>query len=66
MKHFTVIHVSSLLSTATPGPLLRLVWLQDRGVCKFVGLLKDLANIATQVLSHLIPKNPCQPLVTTE
>jgi hypothetical protein len=46
MKHFTVIHVSSLLSTATPGPLLRLVWLQDRGVCKFVGLLKDLANIA--------------------
>jgi hypothetical protein len=65
MKHFTVIHVSSLLSTANPGPLLRLVWLQDRGVCKFVGLLKDLANIATQVLSHLIPKNPCQPLVTT-
>jgi hypothetical protein len=65
MKHFTVIHVSSLLSTATPGPLLRLVWLQDRRVCKFVGLLKDLANIATQVLSHLIPKNPCQPLVTT-
>jgi hypothetical protein len=65
MKHFTVIHVSSLLSTATPGPLLRLVWLQDRGVCKFVGLLKDLANIATQVLSYLIPKNPCQPLVTT-
>jgi hypothetical protein len=34
-------------------------------VCKFVGLLKDLANIATQVLSYLIPKNPCQPLVTT-
>jgi hypothetical protein len=67
MKHFTVIHVSSLLSTATPGPLLQLVWLQDRGVCKFVGLLKDLANIATQVLSHLnaIPKNPCQPLDTT-
>jgi hypothetical protein len=58
MKHCTVIHVSSLLSTATPGPLLRLVWLQDRGVCKFVGLLKDLANIATQVLSYLIPKNP--------
>jgi hypothetical protein len=49
MKHFTVIHVSSLLSTATPGPLLQLVWLQDRGVCKFVGLLKDFANIATQV-----------------
>jgi hypothetical protein len=65
MKHFTVIHVSSLLSTATPGPLLRLVWLQDRGVCKFVGRLKDLANIATQILSYLIPKNPCQPLVTT-
>jgi hypothetical protein len=40
MKHFTVIHVSSLLTTATPGPLLRLVWLQDRGVCKFVGLKK--------------------------
>jgi hypothetical protein len=44
MKHFTVIHVSSLLSTATPGPLLRLVWLQDCVVCKFVGLLKNLAN----------------------
>jgi hypothetical protein len=56
MKHFTVIHVSSLLSTATPGPLLRLVWLQDRGVCKFVGLLKDLANIATQVLSTVITR----------
>jgi hypothetical protein len=51
MKHFTVIHVSSLLSTATPGPLLRLVWLQDCVVCKFVGLLKNLANIATQILS---------------
>jgi hypothetical protein len=51
MKHFTVICVSSLLSTATPGALLRLVWLQDRGVCKFVGLLKNLANIATQILS---------------
>jgi hypothetical protein len=50
MKHFTVIYVSSLLST-TQGPLLRLVWLQDRGVCKFVGLLKNLANIATQILS---------------
>jgi hypothetical protein len=48
-------HVSSLLSTATPGPLLRLVWLQEREVYKFVGLLKDLANIATQVLSYLIP-----------
>jgi hypothetical protein len=56
MKHFTVIHVSSLLSTATPGPLLQLVWLQDRGVCKFVGLLKNFANIATQILSYLIPK----------
>jgi hypothetical protein len=55
MKHFTVIHISSLLSTATPGPLLRLVWLQDRGVCKFVGLLKNFANIATQIL-YLIPK----------
>jgi hypothetical protein len=65
MKHFTVIHVSSLLFTATPGPLIRLVWLQDRGVCKFVGLLKNFANIATQILSYLIPKNPCQPLVTT-
>jgi hypothetical protein len=32
--------MSSLLSTPTPGRLLRLVWLQDRGVCKFVGLLK--------------------------
>jgi hypothetical protein len=30
-----------------------------------VGLLKELANIATQILSYLIPKNPCQPLVTT-
>jgi hypothetical protein len=30
-----------------------------------VGRLKDLANIATQILSYLIPKNPCQPLVTT-
>jgi hypothetical protein len=64
MKHFTVIYVSSLLSTATPAPLLRLVWLQDRVVCKFVGLLKNLANIAIQILSCLIPKNPCQPLVT--
>jgi hypothetical protein len=50
MKHFIVIHVSSLLSTATPEPFLRLVWLQDRGVCKFGGLLKNLANIATQIL----------------
>jgi hypothetical protein len=65
MKHFTVTHVSSLLSTATPGPLLRLVWLEDRGICKFVGLLKNLANIATAILSYLISKNPCQPLVTT-
>jgi hypothetical protein len=65
MKHFTVIHVSSLLSTASPGPLLRLVWLQDREVCKFVGLLKNLANIATPILSYLIPKNRCQPLITT-
>jgi hypothetical protein len=65
MKHFTVIHVSSLLSTATPRPLLRLVWLEDRGICKFVGLLKNLANIATTILSYLISKNPCQPLVTT-
>jgi hypothetical protein len=67
MKYFTVIHVSSLLSTATPGPLLRLVWLQDCVVCKFVGLLKKtwLIGIATQILSYLIPKNPCQPLVTT-
>jgi hypothetical protein len=67
MKHFTVLrylHVSSLLSTATPGPLLRLVWLQDRVVCKFVGLVKNLTNMATQILSYLIPKNPCQPLVT--
>jgi hypothetical protein len=56
MKHFTVIHVSSLLSTATPGPLLRLVWLQDRGVCKFVGLLKNFANIATQILSIVIQR----------
>jgi hypothetical protein len=30
-----------------------------------VGLLKNLANIATQMLSYLIPKNLCQPLVTT-
>jgi hypothetical protein len=59
MKHFTVIHVSSLLSKATPGPLLRLVWLQDRGVCKFVGLLKDLANIVTQILSYLIFNQQC-------
>jgi hypothetical protein len=51
MKHFTVIHVSSLLSTATPGPLLRLVWLQDRGVGKFVGLLKENPSFVTAVIS---------------
>jgi hypothetical protein len=37
MKHFIVIHVSSLLSTATPEPLLRLVWLQDRGTVNLGG-----------------------------
>jgi glucosamine 6-phosphate synthetase-like amidotransferase/phosphosugar isomerase protein len=26
---------------------------------KFVGLLKELANIATHILPYLIPKNPC-------
>jgi hypothetical protein len=63
MKHFTVIHVSSLLSTATPGPLLRLIWLQDCVACKFVGLLKNLANIATQILSYLF--NSKKSLSTT-
>jgi hypothetical protein len=30
-----------------------------------VGLLKEFANFATQIVSYLIPKNPYQPLVTT-
>jgi hypothetical protein len=58
-------YLQQLQDPCTLAPLLRLVWLQDRGVCKFVGLLKNFANIATQILSYLIPKNPCQPLVTT-
>jgi hypothetical protein len=58
-----------LVSTSIPGPLLRLIWLQDRGGLtypnnKFVGLLKELADIATQILPHLSPKNPCQQLLT--
>jgi hypothetical protein len=59
-----------LVSTSIPGPLLRLIGLQDRGGLtypnnKFVGLLKELADIATQILPHLSPKNPCQQLFTT-
>jgi hypothetical protein len=30
-----------------------------------VGLLKELADIATQILPHLSSKNPCQQLLTT-
>jgi hypothetical protein len=58
--------MSSLLSTPTPGRLLRLVWLQDRGVCKFVGLLKTWLILSYKFYHrYLIPKNSCQPLVTT-
>jgi hypothetical protein len=62
--------LSLLVSTSIPGPLLRLIWLQDRGGLtypnnKFVGLLKKLADIATQILPHLSSKNPCQQLLTT-
>jgi hypothetical protein len=53
--------LSLLVCTSIPGPLLRLIWLQDRGGLtypnnKFVGLLKELADIATQILPHLSSK----------
>jgi hypothetical protein len=61
--------LSSILCFSTPGPLLRLINLQNRGGLTysnyhFVSLLKELADIATEILPYLAQENICKQLVT--
>jgi hypothetical protein len=60
--------LSPILSSSTPGPLLRLINLQNHGGLtypnyQFVSLLKELADIATEILPYLAQENICK-LVT--
>jgi hypothetical protein len=70
MKNFTATVVSLLyLSSSTPGHLLRLINLQNRGGLtypnyQFVSLLKEFADIATEILPYLAQENICKQLVT--
>jgi hypothetical protein len=69
MKNSTAIVVSPILCFSTPGPLLRLINLQNRGGLtypnyQFVILLKELADIATEILPYLAQENICKQLVT--
>jgi hypothetical protein len=61
--------LSPILCFSTPGPLLRLINLQNRGGLtysnyQFVSLLKELADIATEILPYLAQENICKQLVT--
>jgi hypothetical protein len=56
-----------LLSTTIPGPLLRLIALQDRGRLiypnnAFVGIIERIANIAQKLLPFLQYEKPCLQL----
>jgi hypothetical protein len=58
-----------MVSTVLPGPLLRLIALQDRGGLTypngsgtFVGLVKQVSEIAVKTLPHLKCDNVCEEL----
>jgi hypothetical protein len=61
--------LSPISSFSTPGPLLRSINLQNRGGLtypnyQFVSLLKELADVATEILPYLAQENICKQLVT--
>ena len=60
--------VAPLLSTTLPGPLMKLITLQDRGGLlypnePFVGLVKRIAEITQEVLPHLTFNRTCGQLI---
>ena len=60
--------VSSLLTKTIPGPLLRLINLQDRGGLtypnlEFVAVLKQLAEVIHLLIPHIEKENPCSQLI---
>ena len=60
--------VSSLLTKTIPGPLLRLINLQDRGGLtypnlEFVAVLKELAEVIHLLIPHIEKENPCSQLI---
>ena len=60
--------ITPLLASGPPGPLLKLITLQDRGgltyPCdKFIGIIKQIANIAIKLLPYLGTNKTCQRFI---